>query len=412
MTSPISVSFDICKAILDKNYKKAFDLVNTKDYLASYTYHNTETVLTLATKYEYYDIVKLIIDESSTPIYAFINVANDDGYTALEYAVKNAKDDKSDKKLEEHLGIIQLLLEYGATIKSQYNNEHNALIWASRYGHSDVVKRIIENKDYLDLLDKDGNNAIVTAASNKHYDIVKLLVLAKANVNSFDKDGNTALLYATLHDKIDMIKFLIDHRANVNLHNCHIITPLYYAAKNNNYEIVKLLISKGAGPNLYFYYEYDSPLGLAISNNNLGMVKLLVEFGANIRMPAVQEGMPIPLARHNKDIHTYLINHAIKTSPPSEQNSVRLYYSAYTNDIEAVKKYIDLGADINYVGIEYKNTTLMWAVKKGNVEMVKLLLEKGADPNIVDHHKITPLKYAADDSRGEIAELLRKHGAK
>jgi ankyrin repeat protein len=56
-------------------------------------------------------------------------------------------------------------------------------------------------------------------------------------------------------------------------------------------------------------------------------------------------------------------------------------------------------------------TPLMHAAHAGNLELVRLLLENGADPNAKNGEGKTPLMFARENGRAEVAELLRKHGA-
>jgi ankyrin repeat protein len=61
---------------------------------------------------------------------------------------------------------------------------------------------------------------------------------------------------------------------------------------------------------------------------------------------------------------------------------------------------------------DQSDSPLYKAVKEGNVEKVKRLLQQGADPNICDAHHLTPLHQAAYWGEKEIVELLLKHGAR
>lgn len=74
-------------------------------------------------------------------------------------------------------------------------------------------------------------------------------------------------------------------------------------------------------------------------------------------------------------------------------------------DVEAVKKFIEYGADVN----ERSNgkTPLMLAARYNNVEIIRLLLEKGASKSIKDEKGNTALKYAEASNAKEAAELLK-----
>ena len=87
-----------------------------------------------------------------------------------------------------------------------------------------------------------------------------------------------------------------------------------------------------------------------------------------------------------------------------------LYYAVFRNDIDAVKKFIET-EDVNKA-IFTKSTALHKASSQGYNEIVKLLLEKGADTEINDQHGMTPLNGAAQRNQLTAITLLLDSGAK
>jgi len=87
-----------------------------------------------------------------------------------------------------------------------------------------------------------------------------------------------------------------------------------------------------------------------------------------------------------------------------------LHIAAYEGDVERVKKLLKKGADPN-VQEEHGRMPLHVAVYKGHVDVVRLLLEHGADPNIQNKDGETPLHNAALQGHVDIVRLLLEHGA-
>ena len=88
-----------------------------------------------------------------------------------------------------------------------------------------------------------------------------------------------------------------------------------------------------------------------------------------------------------------------------------LIQAAQKNQLNQAKRAIEKGANVNFK-TDYGQTALFFACDRGNIELVKLLLEKGADPNVKDtFYNATPLTWAEQRQRSDIALLLFKNGA-
>lgn len=87
--------------------------------------------------------------------------------------------------------------------------------------------------------------------------------------------------------------------------------------------------------------------------------------------------------------------------------------AAAWGDIQAVKILIEAGADPNYGTDKDGHSALMWAAKNFDeqLEMAEVLLEAGAQVNIVSNYGETPLSIAEEYGNPNIAELLREYGA-
>ena len=88
-----------------------------------------------------------------------------------------------------------------------------------------------------------------------------------------------------------------------------------------------------------------------------------------------------------------------------------LIQAAVDGNIEAVKKHIAAGMDVNAKD-DGDRTPLHWTAGEGHKEIVELLIAEGADVNAKDNVGETPLDRAIRYKRTETADLLRKHGGK
>ena len=93
-----------------------------------------------------------------------------------------------------------------------------------------------------------------------------------------------------------------------------------------------------------------------------------------------------------------------KPPPPD----ISIHGAAWKGNIEAIKQHLAAGTDVDVKDDKHGLTPLHGAAIHGHKEIVELLIAKGADVNAKTNDGETPLVYA----KGEIADLLRKHGGK
>ena len=95
--------------------------------------------------------------------------------------------------------------------------------------------------------------------------------------------------------------------------------------------------------------------------------------------------------------------------PTAKAPDIPLWKAAIKGDIEAVKKHLDAGADVNAKDDQFGGTPLHHVTVKGHKEIVELLIAKGADVNVLDGGGYTPLDRAGLSKQTEITDLLHKH---
>ena len=100
------------------------------------------------------------------------------------------------------------------------------------------------------------------------------------------------------------------------------------------------------------------------------------------------------------------------SSPANLEADIALLSAAYDGNIEEAKQQLANGADVNVKDKDYRNETpLQYAVQEGHKEIVELLIANDADVNALSVYG-APLDEAVERDEGEIADLLRKQGAK
>lgn len=91
-----------------------------------------------------------------------------------------------------------------------------------------------------------------------------------------------------------------------------------------------------------------------------------------------------------------------------------LFGATVYNNYENALKALDAGADPNYIAPKSGNTAIAQAVKSGNLDLVKLMLDRGADVDLTHKeigYKMTPLMFATQNGDIDMVKLLLDHGA-
>lgn len=148
-----------------------------------------------------------------------------------------------------------------------------------------------------------------------------------------------------------------------------------------------------------------TPLQTAVVVDNLEALKMLVDLGANIEVKHDVGLDLIGLAAEldRVEIAEYLVELGWDFMTPSE-TSHYIHTAAMNGNIEFVKLCLEKGIDINLKSFEGRgDTPLHAAAIQGKLEMVKFLVEQGADVNAESEDGVTPIDLAADSGHSDVS---------
>ena len=280
------------------------------------------------------------------------------------------------------------------------------LLRAIQKGDINVMKRLLDRGASPNARDAEGTPALMAATLYNGVDGVKLLLDHGADPNASNVAGATALMWAI--PDMAKVRVLVEHGANVNARSTTLQrTPVLVAASYpGTVEILRLLLSKGADIHAKDKSGLHA-LGRAATYADVDVVRFLVEHGCDPNEEGYGAARLRLYARHYLPTIEYLISKGLKM--PAEA----MTGAAHWQDVQLLEKWIALGADVNGRLAPYQRTPLMTAAasEQSTPATLKLLLEKGADPNAEDIEGERPLDWAmyrADKAR---IELLRQYGA-
>ena len=231
----------------------------------------------------------------------------------------------------------------------------------------------------------DGTRPIHWAVYRVDYELLAALIARKVNVNVGNQFGSRPIAQAAELADARMVKMLLDAGAEPEGDNQDGQTALMLAIKTGEVAIVDMLIRAGANVNTIEKFHNQTPLmWAAAAPKNAGeMVKLLLARGADVKRRALYSDWPSQI-----------------TSEPRAQyrpvgGLTALLYAARGGCYECVEALIGAGADLN-VPTPEGVTALMLALDNDHNDVAKLLLDRGANPQLWDWWGRTALYIAID----------------
>jgi uncharacterized protein len=335
-----------------------------------------------------------------------------------------------------------------------------ALMWAASQRHPDVVRTLIEAKARLQARTKSGFTALHFAAREGDVESARLLLAAGLDINIRSQpdspkaapgaeegnplagrralsatisEGATPLLVATLRAQVPLALFLLEQGADPNVDDAG-LTPLHWAAatwengtanpvygfeepmagiadRQAKLQLVRSLLAHGANPNARmtrpkpaFAGGYTDAVGatpflLASSVDDVGMMRLLLAAGADPKLMTATNTTAVMAAS--------ALNHPVGESAVTEQQA-----------IDAVRFLLGLGVGAGGV-TTFNENALFGPAYRGWNTLLELLVEEGAEVNVVSKAGVTPWLAAAGygDRLGGVlyntegAAILAGHGA-
>ncbi|KAJ8668920.1 hypothetical protein QAD02_000179 [Eretmocerus hayati] len=244
---------------------------------------------------------------------------------------------------------------------------------------------------------------------------VNSLLKAGASPNDVDNEGDTPLLLAVLSDRTDLAQQVIEAGANVNATlDSYGNTNLHLAVMKRNTEMVQLLLSSGALPNSV-NNDGNTPLHVTFKRRDLS---LLQEMLGVIDAPSGCSTPHPELVQEDLEIMHLLLKAGASPNIVGKKGDTPLLLAIRSEKIELVQQLINGGADVNYIQSKSNHgyrpkSTLHEAVHVCNIEIVKLLLDLGVNPNRSNGLRESVLFTASRASRNRISilKLLLDHGA-
>ncbi|MFZ9584293.1 MAG: ankyrin repeat domain-containing protein [Pseudohongiellaceae bacterium] len=252
---------------------------------------------------------------------------------------------------------------------------------------------------------------LAAAAEAKQFVIVEgLLQEASIDVNATQGDGSTALHWAVYWDNVDLARALLVKGADVEAATRLGATPLYLAAVNGNATMLRLLLEAGADAKATVLQNEETPLMFAARAGSVEAVQVLADAGADLDAEDAYRGATALLfaaEQNHAAVVGWLIDHGAKPNARTNTGVTEsrrgpalptgglsgLMLAARENGIDTVKVLLAKQALVNQQSAE-GHTALLAAIQNANLDIANLLLDAGADVNLMNDRGWNPLYMA------------------
>jgi len=352
---------------------------------------------------------------------ADLNATQPDGMTALHWAAR-----------QDDLETVQMLLRAGAKAGVATRYGVTPLYLAAVNGNPAMIDAFLKTGLNPNSANPGGETTLMTAVRTGKVDAVRLLLDRGADVNAVEEvRGQTALMWAVLENHPDTVRLLIQRGADINAQTSVVIPD------GTTGEPQGASGDIGAhGPGIYRPRAIPAPSGamtplnFAAREGNKGIAGILVDAKADINRPAANGSSPLVIATINNhiDLAMFLLQHG---ADPNQADrfwkrtplfaAVEVRNMDFTREsplppadgdaFELIKALLAKGADPNalvnttpprgfmqgtasWVNFDGQ-TAFIRAALNGDVTLMRLLFEHGADPNIKTSEGSTALMAAA-----------------
>jgi ankyrin repeat protein len=374
---------------------------------------------------------------------------------AVPYAVgAPSKSDVADAAMHGDKAAVRSLILRKADVNAPQIDGTTGLHWAVQADDLELADLLIRNGAKVSVATVAGATPLQLAAVNGSAVLLDRLIAAGADPNApLTRSGDTALMIASRTGKVDAVRMLLDHGAKVNTQETWGgTTALMWSVSEKHPEITKVLIERGADVNARSYYvpsasgrgfegttpvaqkpgkEFEefasgwlTPLMFAARENDLESARVLVKAGADINAQSGdgKDALSLAFFDGSYDVAEFLIDSHANVNQKDAQRFTPLFWAVDRRNMETapnfpwmetrdplplIKKLLDAGANPNALINSTPRarmregsprlvfaTVLTRAALAGDVELARLLLAHGADPNIISKDRETVLMAA------------------
>jgi len=314
-----------------------------------------------------------------------VNAAQGDGMTALHWAARRGD-----------TALLSMLLAAGANVRASTRlGGYTPLIMAAQLGHASAIEALIAAGADPTSTTASGVTALMLAAASGQADAVKALIAHGADVNAAEPTrGETALMFAVANRRADAVRALIAAKADVNAASK---TVSLKAAPPSPEEEQYLATLQGGRASAAAAGSGGPPAGPAGGQGAGGPGAAAGAPGASGggRRGGGGPGQGFAGGRGGRGAAGGVAGVSRPYTYAEQINGTGgltpLLFAARQGDLESSKALLDAGARVNQVSGGDNTSPILMAVINGQFDVAAYLLQRGADPQLASDNGVTPL---------------------
>jgi uncharacterized protein len=258
------------------------------------------------------------------------------------------------------------------------------LIDALKAGDTAAALTLLQKRLDVNVAEPDGTTALHWAVRLDDLNLVNRLIRAGANVKASNRYGVTPIQLACLNGSASAVGRLLEGGESANATGPYGETALMVCARAGKPDAAKVLIAHGAMVDAVESWRGQTALMWAAAQGHPDMMKVLIEAGADVNARSALQKWERQRTLEPRD----------KWLP--EGGLTPLLFAAREGCVACEAVLLDAGADVNIVDPE-QHTALVLALINGHYDAAALLIERGIDVNQADSVGQTPLYAAVND---------------
>ncbi|KAF3920681.1 Ankyrin-3 [Orbilia brochopaga] len=342
-----------------------------------------------------------------------------------------------------HRAPVVTFLDWGADINALNTTcNRRALHAACESGHEDVVRILLQRGASVTVKDEDGKTPLHLTAADGGEGIVRMLMQSGADLYAMDEEGDLPLHLAAEYGCSNTVTLFLRAKMKVDIPGAGKRSALMRTVANGHKRTARCLLDEGANVNLRDEQGWTA-LHCAVRNGNDTLTRMLLEEGANIHELTAGQQNAICLAVQYdlKALVRYLIENGAAIDGYGPNGMAPIHIAAMAGEEKILSILLELGASVNsytkgsainsqtalmvaiiqqhegivrillnHPGIDLekedrnRSTALHYAVQKGNIFIVKMLLEKNPRLDDMNIDGKAPIDFAKDR---DIKDLLK-----